>query len=671
MHGDADIARRLWRAALLRRLPLWVLGTLPWLSLRLLPGLLAWVAFCMWDAVRLRRQVGRGWAGWLDAAVPELEDSSALLVQAGMEAKTPLARLQRQRLLTRLSTAVDAAAVRRAVRPRVDSGLLWLLPWLALAAVVWYFGQKPAAAVPAAPPVVQLVKAAVVPELSVTATPPAYTGAARTTGSPRNIDLPEGSTVQWCLKNPAAGSTTLELSDGRILRADRKCAALVASESMFWRWRGTRYSLRVTPDAAPLVTISRPTQMIHELKEGATTAAMALSVRDDYAVRSATLHLTLARGSGESIKFTDREMPLPASGNPKVRNWSKQWTLTELGMEPGDELYFFVRATDNAARPHTVQSPTYTLRLPAPDPEDDEETSAMPMLVKPESLRSQRQIIIDTEQLIADMRATRMSADAVRARSEAIAADQGQLRRRYGQFLGEESTLFGGEEEHEEHDQHDGHDHGGAKPGGTEDILQQYGHAHDESENATLYDEKTKTILRRALVAMWEAEKALRAITPKTALAPEHKALAAIKELQQADRIYLHKTAFVPPPIKEEIRMTGDVLGAASSGREQAGAGEAIPLPLRELVAALSSEGPLPALWTRTAHDWVRERLANDEQRLGAQRAIQDVADGCLRCRPALRAWLRAGIAQAPVLLQAKPVAHTPFTRAWREGGGK
>jgi hypothetical protein len=47
------------------------------------------------------------------------------------------------------------------------------------------------------------------------------------------------------------------------------------------------------------------------------------------------------------------------------------------------------------------------------------------------------------------------------------------------------------------------------------------------------------------------------------------------------------------------------------------------------------------------------------------------VADGCLRCRPALRAWLRAGIEQAPVLLQAQPVTSTPFTRAWRAGDGK
>ena len=658
MHADADIAQRLWRAAMLRRLPLWVLGALPWLSLRLLPGLLAWVAWCMWDGARLRQRINRGWTGWLDAAVPELEDSSALLI----EADTPIARLQRSRLLARIDASLDKRTVRAIVRERVAMGLSWLAPWLAFAAVVWFLGQQPSASQAAAPnAAAQATQAAVMPELTVTATPPAYTGVQRSTGSPRNLELPEGSTVAWCLKNPEAGETILELSDGRTLNVGAKCAGLAVTESLFWRWRGARYTLKVTPDAAPQITITQPTQMIQELKPGAQSAAMALSVRDDYAVRRATLHLTLARGSGENIKFTDREMPLPSSSDPRVRHWAKQWTLAELGMEPGDELYFFVRAVDNAARPHTVQSPTYTLRLPAPEQEEEEVTSAMPVLVKPQSLRSQRQIIIDTEQLIADMRSPQMSAAEVRERSEAIAADQGQLRRRYGQFLGEESTLFGGEEEHDDHD-----DHG--KSGGQMDVLHEFGHAHDEAENATLYDEGTKKILRRALVAMWDAEKALRAISPKTALAPEHKALAAIKELQQADRIYLHKTAFVPPPIKEEIRMTGDVVGAASYRREQGEAQDAVPTPLRELVQALSQEGPLPALWTRTAHDWVRERLLDDEQRLAAQRAIQDVLDGCLRCRPALRAWLRAGVAEAPVILQARPVAQTPFTRAWGEG---
>jgi hypothetical protein len=277
------------------------------------------------------------------------------------------------------------------------------------------------------------------------------------------------------------------------------------------------------------------------------------------------------------------------------------------------------------------------------------------MLAKPESLRSQRQIIIDTEQLIADMRNKKPAAAEVRERSESIAADEGALRRRYGQFLGEESTLFGKDDDHE--------DHGGEhKP----DVLHEFGHAHDQPENATLFDEATKKVLRRALAAMWDAEKALRAIAPQSALPPEHKALDAIKELQQAERIYLHKTSSEIPAIKEDKRLSGDMAGAASYKREQSGAKDPVPAPLAELVRALATDGPLPALWTRSAHDWVRERIADDEHRLAAQRAIQDVADGCLACRPVLRAWLRGGVTDAPVLLQARPVVETPFSRALR-----
>jgi hypothetical protein len=275
--------------------------------------------------------------------------------------------------------------------------------------------------------------------------------------------------------------------------------------------------------------------------------------------------------------------------------------------------------------------------------------------VKPENLRSQRQIIIDTEQLVADQRMKKMDAALVRERSESIADDQAQLRRRYGQFLGEESSLFGGDEHaHEE--------------GGKHDIAAEYGHVHDQPESATLFDDATKAILRRALAAMWDAEKSLRAIAPKTALPPEHKALEAVKQLQQADRIYLHKTAFDPPPIKEDIRMSGDLAGAASSKRAPGEAPEAVPAAIRTMLQALDGAQPMPALWTRTAYDWVTASVPGDDNKLAAQRAIQDVADGCATCRPVLRAWLRSGIANPPLLLQATPASITPFTRAWQKG---
>jgi len=691
MHGGVEITKRVWRAAQLRRLPLWIIGALPWLAIPSGPGLLAWAGWCALDWVKLRRRVTFEWTAWLDGAVPEMEDSAALLEQAD----SPIARLQQQRLFDRLDAVVSPAQLRQIVAHHVSAGYPIILVSAVLAAMVWYATTRPSdveGVIPASP--VGSATAATLAQLTIKLAPPAYTGVKPSESAPRDLQTPEQTVVSWCLKDGTAGDDKIELGNGQVLEPGKECARWTATESVVWRWRGERHTLRVIPDQPPEITITAPTQMIQDLRETATSTAMAVQVRDDYAIQRATLHMTLARGSGENVKFTDREMPLPASNNPKQRDWSKQWSLAELELEPGDELYFFVRATDNAGRSQTVQSPTYTVRRPALEQEAEEESMAMPSLVKPASLRSQRQIIIDTEQLVADMRSTKIAADTVRDRSERIANDQAQLRRRYGQFLGEESTLFadnagsgtGGAQKDDDHEGHDhgpgehpqeeghGHDHGAptrksAIVNETQHILETYGHAHDEAENATMYDEGTKKVLRRALVAMWDAEKSLRAIAPKTALPPEHKALEAIKELQQAERIFLHKTAFTPPPIKEEKRMTGEMAGSASYRREQAGQDAPLPEEMRTLVQALSGEAVLPALWTRTANDWVRTRLKDDEQRLAAQRAIQDVADGCIACRPVLRAWLRTGAGDGQVLLQATRKVETPFARNWREAG--
>ena len=646
MRADADVCAHLWRAAWRRRAPMWLGAVLPWCLLLSAPGVLASVALVLWDGVCLRRRVAANWARWLDGALPQLEDSSALLVNAA----SPIGQLQRRRLQTRLNgRSLSALAT-----TRVRGGYHWIVVSFLAAGSVWAWSVR-ANLVITEPPAAQAV--AQKSRIIVRVTPPAYTALGAFESAPRDLVVPEHSEVRWCSGDGRAEPSPIEFSDGSQLTIGADCARWSATESVFWRWRGARYNLRVTPDQPPQISVTAPADMVQLLAVGAGSAAIAVSVRDDYQVRRATLHLTLARGSGENIRFSDREVPLPAARDPRLRNWSKQWSLLELGMEPGDELYFFVRASDNAEPPHNVQSPTYTLRLAGPESAADE-TSALPMLVRPENLRSQRQVIIDTEQLVADIKAQpRLAAATVRSRSEAIAADQAQLRRRYGQFLGEESSLFGADEHHED----------GDKEGGKHDVVARFGHAHDQAENATLFDEATKKVLRRALAAMWDAEKALRAITPAPALAPELTALEAIKQLQQADRIYLHKTAFAPPPIKEELRMSGDVVGTGSYRRVQGEAGEAVPAQVRELLRALGDDASLPALWSRTAQEAIRARIANDEQRLAAQRAVQDVADGCAACRPQLRAWLRATILDAPVLLQATPTATTPFVRAWRK----
>ena len=128
----------------------------------------------------------------------------------------------------------------------------------------------------------------------------------------------------------------LELGDGAVLPVTDACAVKRVEDSLFWRVRGVagaRYNIRVTPDQAPQVTIIEPNELIRLLPKDVKAVQLSVTARDDYAIVRASLHMTLARGSGENVRFTDREVPLPQSANPKVRDWKKQWTLAELGAD--------------------------------------------------------------------------------------------------------------------------------------------------------------------------------------------------------------------------------------------------------------------------------------------------------------------------------------------------
>ena len=90
----------------------------------------------------------------------------------------------------------------------------------------------------------------------------------------------------------------------------------------------------------------------------------------------------------------------------------------------------------------------------------------------------------------------------------------------------------------------------------------------------------------------------------------------------------------------------GDMVGAMSYKRAQGAANDTVPAEVRDLVQALSQDGALPALWSKAARDTITARINDQEQKLGAQRAVQDVQDGCVPCR----ADLRAGIAHHQLL---------------------
>lgn len=713
----------------------------PWIILRSVTGIAICLGLLLIEALWLWQQTKKHYVSWLDAQFPQLEDSTALLVQhdpnmtvtaptSQIKHATTLAQLQRARLVSKISSLLTSEKLAQMGKHAVPWRPLFLVSSCLLAGIVYMLNPTQRPLLETAP-INQSAAASVnrLPQLNIKITPPSYTNLPAYFSQEKPLQVPEHSQVAWCIENGEEGknksnknkmtevtkdtevtevtkttntansansvnsvnstktSSSINLSNGQEILfvevGSTQCAYWDANETVFWTWsadpKQKRINLKVLLDQAPEITIKEPSELLQILATTTQTISMSVQVRDDYQVAAASMHLTLARGSGENVRFSDKEVPLPQSTDKRSRNWNKRWTLAELGMEAGDELYFFVRAIDNAGKnPHIVRSPTYTLRLPAPNAEE-EEISVLPILAKAESLRSQRQIIIDTEQLLADIAVNpkvNAASAATRNRSEAIANDQAALRRRYGRFLGEESSLFGDEhddkhDDKHESEQHDSHTQNGKQSNNpASDMVAQYGHAHDQAENATFFDEGTKKILRHALAAMWDAEKFLRAIAPKGALQPENKALEAIKQLQQADRIYLHKAAFTPPAIKEELRLTGDVIDVRNKQREQSVFEDTVSPQLRALLIALGKDTPLPALWTQDARAFIAKSLQNDTQRLQAQAAVQDVADGCQACRAQLAAWLRQGIA-AETRLQAQPAykAKTPsrFEQRWQE----
>lgn len=683
----------LFFALLTQRVWLYLAFAVPWIVAQYWPPLMLIFFGSAIDVWRWHRHLDRHLVAILNATCIELEDSSQLL----WTAKTPIALLQQRRLWQRVGTFLNKQRIQHLAQKLHIFGWLLrvaLLINLLLAAWIWVHASRTTISSPIIPSAAVTVKSSIA-RLSIKVAPPAYTGVAAFETEAKELNVPEHSFITWCLHQTSGGDSSntmqeIRLSNGQTLslgsttqeHKEKRCVDWEASESVFWIWSGEakpqRWNIKVKLDQAPTVEIQKPTEMLQVLVADTKQFSMALRVVDDYKITNATLHLTLARGSGENIRFSDKELALPQGVDPRSRAWQKQWTLSELGMEAGDELYFFVQASDNALpTPHITTSATYTVRLPSPEAKE-EQTSVLPILVKPESLRSQRQIIIDTEQLLADMKANpRLAPAVIRSRSETIANDQAALRRRYGKFLGEESTLFGDEAEgeHGEHDEHGGQQKGGEyKP---VDMAAAYGHAHDQEENATLFDEATKKILRKVLAAMWDAEKSLRSLSPVTALPPENKALEGIKQLQQADRIYLHKAAFIPPVIKEEKRLSGDVLEAKNWKSKPTSLAERIPTEIRNLIDDLAQAKPLPALWSKTARAWFAQSLKDEEQRLAAQAAVQDVLDGCDSCRAPLRAWLRSSLGEGQRLLQAndaaspdsKPAATSRWQRAWKASG--
>ncbi len=403
-------------------------------------------------------------------------------------------------------------------------------------------------------------------------TPPDYTAKRPREQDIFNILAEQGADVNWSI------ITSVKVNDLLLIFNDKSVLHLQKIKNEHTKWFGRKqvkssgfYQVKIASDLSELYKIEMikdkpPVITIQSLKPNTVVEygqpqkiSVNVSLSDDYGIDSASIHATTASGSGEAVKFKEQQLTFSnfKKGNKRYQ-LQKQVDLAALGMQPGDELYFYVKAKDTYHQ--EKRSDVYVVRM-----EDTAQLMSMDGLVsgvdlKPEFFRSERQIIIETEQLIKDR--DTISVENFNKKSSDLGVDQKLLRLRYGKFLGEENESEIGEDHHPALS--DPSDFSNA-----DKILDQYSHKHDNAEDATFFDAKTKKQLLATLTEMWNAELQLRTYKPKKALPFEYKALRLLKDLQQQTRAYVAKAGFKTTPLKPETRLTGDLTKIAQPVTQQ------------------------------------------------------------------------------------------------------
>ncbi|WP_210517088.1 hypothetical protein [Hymenobacter terricola] len=646
----------------------------------------------------------------LDRRFIELEDSTGLLLR-NPEDLNLLEQLQQQRVARRLAGLRAADTLTLPVDFRKAAWLAGGL--LAASAALWWWPQAPAAAKPAgvavrfSPSARPAAPGRPVPsritETQLLVTPPAYTHQSAFAPKQASFQCPQGARVRWQVRVSGANRQVPELELGQRQRRLQPVAGqagtffieqnLNASTLYRLRFAGTvsdDYAIDVRADQAPVVRIitPKPYTMVNAIGQRPEVPIRA-TVRDDYGLSRAELVITVAQGQGEAVKFREvrRDLSAGRGGNSPQASLTSQLNLPKLGLTYGDELYFYISASDNNG--HSTRTDSYLVQWQDTAVADSAPDMGMGVKVAPAYFRSERQIIIDTEKLIAEK--ARLDAATVASRANALGFDQQTLRLRYGKFMGEEAEAgIGATAVHspiaEDEDApaaptaeapaEDDHDHAApptssakASPTAeTDALMEPYIHKHDDAETADFLEPAVKAKLRAVLDQMWAAELRLRTGQLKDALPYEYRALRLLKQVQQQTRAFVKKAGFTPPPMPEAtLRLTGELAGAAVPHRQQT-----LPAPVTQpaVRAALhwlaASENGLPtrpadaALLDQAGSMLAGAALERPGVYLPALRALRQLVADVHAGRPACAAC-RPPVARALTDLLAAP-APTPAT---------
>lgn len=492
-------------------------------------------------------------ANYLNAKFPQLEESATLFLKSSSELSS-LEKLQAEKINTLFPIANGLSESLK----RFWLSLIFLII-STLAVTFLPVNLQRTALLQSVNP--KLVKENVLPEITaftLKIVPPKYTGKMARLQRQFAIRVETGTQVNWSIKTSSVKKLRLVFNDKEIVELDAfgRFSKFIR-QSGFYQLeldgkKSDLYPIEVIPDLPVSIKINQPkphtTIDIGQLPK----VNLTVSLMDDYGINNAYISATLSSGKGEGVSFTEKKLTFDVDfRGKKTIKLNKLLDLTALGMKPGDELYFFINASDNNGQ--SSRSDVYLISIV--DPAELMSMAGMTNGVDlvPEYFRSQRQIIIDTEKLLKEQPI--LSVNEFKNRSNALGMDQKLLRLRYGKFLGEESeTGVGGEHDHEEGDGHTEPAFGDVKA-----IMDEYAHKHDIAEDATFFEPELKAQLKAVLNEMWSSELQLRTNKPQEALPFEYKALRLLKDLQQKSRAYVAKTTLKTTKLKLEKRLSGEL----------------------------------------------------------------------------------------------------------------
>ncbi|MGX5203100.1 hypothetical protein [Aliikangiella sp. IMCC44632] len=453
---------------------------------------------------------------------------------------------------------------------------------------------------------------------------PDYTGLAEDNFKTLDIEVYPGSIVSWRLKTNS-NIQQLFYQDNHGQQIQLKPQGEQVFELIMKVERNTFYhfmtyqnnqpikltniaSIRLLHDSAPSITITSPKfSPLNISRESELEVKVAAEILDDFGLSEVVLIASLAKGSGEAVKFRDSHFPM-LQQSTQVMGKQKSWiyglnlNLKQLGMEKGDEAYFRIQAKDNQAPVNNMTlSSSVIVRWP--------DSATIELAIEgyrinfiPEYFRSQRQIIIETKQLIEDRKD--LTQEKFSQLSVDLGHSQADLKNRFGQYLGDEigesegvqhgladgyhgdgSEEFGAANESiesEEHDDKHEHEHQSESStqgevnhqhentllenqressdlSGKQQLVAEFMHQHSTEEIGPLSNIDPKTWMKQAVSQMWQAELHLKMSQPKLALPYEEKAYQLLKRARQAERIYVKRLGFKPPPVSEKNRLSGEL----------------------------------------------------------------------------------------------------------------